>query len=73
MLAGMLDSDAFGPLLAPNDPHRLDRQRILAAVRATLGEKDYDSAVARGAAMSYDAGLVYARTELDRLIENTDS
>jgi tetratricopeptide (TPR) repeat protein len=73
VLAGMLDSDAFGPLLAPNDPHCLDRQRILAAIRTTLGEKDYDSVIARGAAMSYDAGLVFALAELDRIIANTDS
>jgi predicted ATPase/class 3 adenylate cyclase len=70
--AGMLDSDAFGRMLAPNDPHLLARQQILEAVRVELDNERYDSAVARGAALSYDAGLAHALAELDRVLANHD-
>jgi predicted ATPase/class 3 adenylate cyclase len=66
VLAGILDSDAFRPLLYPNDPHLLNRKRILEAARAQLGDEAYEGALARGAAMSYDAGLAYALAELNR-------
>src|SRR4029453_11064321 len=70
VLAGMLDSNAFRPGLFPHDPHLLTRQRILEAARATLGDDAYESAFARGVAMSYDAGLAYALGELDQIANN---
>jgi hypothetical protein len=70
VLAGILDSDAFRPDLLPNDAHLLTRQRILEAARATLGDDAYESAFARGVAMSYDAGLAYALGELDQIANN---
>jgi hypothetical protein len=48
-------------------PHVLDGTWIVAEVRAALGDRDFDAAAARGAAMSADEAIDFLLGELRRV------
>jgi hypothetical protein len=65
---GVLDSDDFRGLLSTNDPHGPARERVLTRVRGDLGEDEYASRVAEGAALAFDQALAYALDEFERML-----
>jgi predicted ATPase/class 3 adenylate cyclase len=62
VLAGVVTSGPIASLTAAGSPERIARGA--AAAHAQLGDSAYQAAFARGAAMSYDETMAYARTEL---------
>jgi predicted ATPase/class 3 adenylate cyclase len=69
-LAGAVASGPLAAMGASRTPQRMER--ATAAARSQLGDTAYRNAFARGAAMTYDDAIAYARTELDRAIAQTD-
>ena len=66
VLAGIVSAGPLASMSARGTPERVARTTV--AARTQLGDTAYDSAFARGAAMSYDDAFAYVRTELDRAI-----
>jgi hypothetical protein len=65
---------AAGPLMAmgaTGTPQRMERATVTA--RAEIGDVAYETAFARGAAMTYDDAITYIRSQLDLAIAETDN
>jgi predicted ATPase len=69
VLAG-LTSGPLAELGIVPAPDRDDAHRVLEEARGQLGAERFEQLVARGKTLSYDEGVDYAITELDRLLRD---
>jgi hypothetical protein len=67
VLAGVAMATPLASLSIVPPIERADRDAALAQLRTAVGDTSYDAAVARGSAMSLDAAVDYAISELRRL------
>jgi hypothetical protein len=72
VLAG-LAAGPMQPLDSLPREERVDRRQALEEARIALGSAAYDTAVARGEAMSVEDVTTYVLAELDRLIEESEA
>jgi predicted ATPase/class 3 adenylate cyclase/DNA-binding SARP family transcriptional activator len=68
VLGSIVDKGSLAPFLLASEEERRERQEAMHATRAQLSSDAYDSALARGAAMTYDEVVTYTLGELDRLL-----
>jgi len=71
VVAGIVAAGALMAMGATGTPQRMERATVTA--RAQIGDTAYDSAFARGAAMSYNDAITYIRSQLDRATAETEN